>query len=350
MERKLLIAPLLILLALIAAGPVAAQSTAAVTAFIELPKEAQYFVGDPVELKLTVTHPADHHVIFPELEEEWGEFILKDQSAPLIVDNNDGTKSTTQILDARLFQPGTFDTPPLSLTVADGAGQLLEVLVPTASVTITSVLVEGDTELRDIKPQADLPYANLLPWLVAGALIIVLAILITIWRRRRQQYALVEADNRMPHEVALDELAAIRALSLPDEGRFKKHYTLVSETVRTYMGSTYRFPVLERTTGEIHTSLRSTAVPPTVAREFLSLLDESDLVKFSKFKPSVSDADQMLALAFTIVEETKPVFIESEPPSMNGKQDLLETKTILNSSSNTGVLGNGKYRQSEVKA
>ena len=116
------------------------------------------------------------------------------------------------------------------------------------------------------------------------------------------------------------------------------------------MGSTYRFPVLERTTGEIHTSLRSTAVPPTVAREFLSLLDESDLVKFSKFKPSVSDAYQTLALAFTIVEETKPVFIESEPPSMNGKQDLLEPKTILTSSSNTGVFGNGKYRQSEVKA
>jgi len=350
MDRKLLIAPLLILLALIAAGPLAAQSIADVSASIELPQEAHYFVGDQVELKLTVTHPADHHVIFPELEEEWGAFILKDQSAPLTADNVDGTKSTTQILDARLFQPGTFDTPPLSLTVADGAGQLIEVLVPTASVTIASVLIEGDTELRDIKPQAELPFTNLLPWLVAGGLIVVSVILIVIWRRRRQQKALVEVDNRMPHEVALDELAAIRALSLPDQGRFKKHYTLVSETVRTYVGKTYRFPVLERTTAEIHTSLRKTAVPPTVAREFLSLLEESDLVKFSKFKPSASDAYQTLALAFTIVEETKPVFVEPDPPSKNGKHNLEETKPNLNPIRNTGISDNGELQHSEVKA
>ena len=108
MDRKLLIAPLLILLALIAAGPVAAQSTADVTAFIELRQEAQYFVGDQVELKLTVTHPADHHVIFPELEEEWGEFILKDQSAPLTVDNDNGTKFYNWCAIAYPFCRGKF--------------------------------------------------------------------------------------------------------------------------------------------------------------------------------------------------------------------------------------------------
>lgn len=350
MNKKLLLVPVLFLLALIAAGSVAAQSASEVTAVFELPQETQLLVGDPVELKLVVSHPADHHVIFPELEEEWGQFTVKNQSNPETVDNGDGTKSTTQILDVRLFQPGTFDTPPLLVTVADGSGQLLELPVPSASVTISSVLVEGDTELRDIKPQANLPYANILPWLIAGGIVVALMIVVIVWIRRRKQQDQLEVDNRLPHEVALDQLASIRALNLPENGRFKQHYTLVSETVRTYMGKTFHFPVLERTTAEIQTSLKTTAVPPTVAREFLTLLEESDLVKFSKFKPGVNDAYRSLALAFTIVEETKPVFTEPETPSKNGKQNLEETIATVNPGGITGTSENGKLQQTEVKA
>ena len=36
-----------------------------------------------------------------------------------------------------------------------------------ASNRIGAVLVEGDSQLRDIKPQAELPYLNLLPWIIA---------------------------------------------------------------------------------------------------------------------------------------------------------------------------------------
>ena len=107
-------------------------------------------------------------IILPELEADWGEFVVVSQSPPATVDNTDGTKTTSQVIDARLFAPGEFSTPPTPITVVDGSGGLGEVIAPPAPIVVTSVLVEGDTNLRDIKPQAELPYSNPLPWIVGG--------------------------------------------------------------------------------------------------------------------------------------------------------------------------------------
>jgi hypothetical protein len=68
-------------------------------------------------------------------------------------------------------------------------------------------------------------------------------------------------------------------LGLPESGHFKEHYTLVSDCIRVYMERTFQIPVLERTTSEIRSSLKGTAITPDVSRKFLFLLDESDLVK-----------------------------------------------------------------------
>ncbi len=72
------------------------------------------------------------------------------------------------VYDTRLFAPGAFVTPPLAYTVTDGTGNLFEFTAQPVSVNVTSVLVEGDTELRDIKPQAEIPAATWLYLLVGG--------------------------------------------------------------------------------------------------------------------------------------------------------------------------------------
>ena len=48
--------------------------------------------------------------------------------------------------------------------------------------------------------------------------------------------------------------------------------------------------MLERTTAEVETGLRNSALPPEIAGQTISLLDVSDLVKFSKFRPDVASA------------------------------------------------------------
>ena len=348
MNNKLLLIPFLVLTGLLLlVGPAAAQENLPVEAMIIVP-EGALTIGDPVELTISVNHPAGYHVIMPELDEKWGDFVVISQSAPATVDNGDGTETTSQTVDARLFRPGAFETEPLTLTVTDGAGQIAEVIAPAATVNIASVLVEGDSELRDIKPQAELPFVTLWPWLVAGALG-ALGLVAFAWFRRRNRLAVEFVDPRLPHEAALDELARIEGLALPAAGRFKEHYTLVSDCTRLYVEKTYAFPVLERTTGEIQANLKTTAMPIGVARRFVNLLDESDLVKFSKFKPDIASANRLLAEARWIVIETKPV--TEQEPSGNGADvsgDL--TKTHHQPETYPELAMNGQNQHTEVSA
>ena len=265
-------------------------------------------VGDPIRLTLSVTHAADQTVISPQLESNWGDFIVHSQAPAETVTNADGTKTTSQVIDVRLFAPGTFTTPPLPITISDSGGQLSEVTAPPASLIVNSVLVEGDTELRDIKPQAELPTTNLLPWIIGGILIAGAIGGAALWMRRRKSSLVQGAiDNRLPHEVALDELERIGKLGLPESRHFKEHYTLVSDCIRVYMERTFQIPVLERTTSEIRYRLKATAIQPDVSQMFVFLLDECDLVKFSKFTPDTASAIQLLETGRQIVAATKPV-------------------------------------------
>jgi hypothetical protein len=348
MKKKLLLMPILVLAGImLLVGPAAAQENLPVEATVIVP-DGELAVGDPIELAISVTHPADYHIIMPELDKNWGDFVVMSQSPPATVSNDDGTETTTQIVDARLFSPGAFDTVPLVLAATDGAGQIAEVTAPPATVNIASILVEGDSELRDIKPQAELPFVSLWPWLVAGTLA-ALMIGAFVWFRRRKRLSVVEADPRLPYEVALDELARIQHLGLPAGGRYKEHYTLVSDCTRLYVEKTYGFPVLERTTGEIQAGLKATAVRTDVARRFVDLLDESDLVKFSKFKPDVASAQRLLAEARWIVEETRPVIVEE--PAGNGSK-ISGGSQIANHQSEAyrDLALNGKNQHTEVSA
>ena len=343
MNKKLFFTPLLIIIiALLMVGAAAAQEP--ITATITNDTTA-LTVGDPVNLTVAVNHPAGYHVIMPELEPAWGEFVIKSQTPAVTVDNGNGAQTTSWVIDARLFAPGDYATPPLSLTITDGSGQLSEVSAASIPVTIQSVLVEGDTNLRDIKPQAEMPFINWLPWILGGLL---LAVSVGgagwWWKRRQARLALAAIDNRRPHEIALDELDRIEQMGLAANGRFKEHYTLVSDTIRRYMEHTVNVPVMERTTGEIQKSLRTAKVDLNVAQQFIAFLNESDLIKFSTFKPDVDSANQLIAQARHIVAATTPIVIS---PADIDRQDK---QTPASPTGGTRFSANGQLKKAEVSA
>ena len=226
----------MLIIALLMVGAAGAQGEVTATVLgPENPYSAT--VGDPLELTLVVTHPAGYQVIAPELGEQWGDFIIRSQSPATTAANGDGTKTTIIVLDARLFAPGEFSTPPLPVTVTDGAGQLMEVTADPAPVTITSVLVEGDTELRDIKPQTETAVYESAALagrrLAAGPRWPAAATGSGSGARRAWRWPRWTIACRI--EVALDELERIARLGLPEQKRFKEHYSMVTDTVRLYL-------------------------------------------------------------------------------------------------------------------
>lgn len=319
MLKTSLQALMLIALLLLAVAPAAAQGDGPVTATVSAP-DGQFTVGDPIPLTLALTHPAAYQAILPTLPDAWGDFVVVSQSPATVVDNADGSATTTMLIDARLFEPGAFDTPALEVIVTDGQGGLQQVLAAPAAVSIVSVLQEGDTNLRDIKPQAALPMPAAWPWIAAGLAAMAVVAAVVRQARRREKLAV---DSRQAHEVALDGLRIVEGLRLPEQGRFKEHYTLVSDTVRVYVERRFGVPALERTTAEIRPDLARTAMAPEVSALLIAFLQESDLVKFSKWTPDVASANQLLIHGRMIIEATKPELAAEpagQPPAKQRQQ------------------------------
>jgi hypothetical protein len=305
-KRYLIPGLMMILLAALVFGMKEVQAQDIIAATLNTEAE-NLTVGDPIRLTLSVTHAADQTVILPQLESDWGDFIVHSQAPAETITNPDETKTTSQVIDVRLFATGTFTTPPLTVKISDSSGQISEVTAEPISLVINSVLVAGDPELRDIKPQAELPYTNLTPWIIAGMVIVGVLGAAVIWRRKRQtSLDHVIVDPRLPHDVALEELQRIGKMGLPESGRYKEHYSLVSDCMRIYVERTLQTPVMERTTSEIRSGLRDTIIPSEVSQQLLALLDECDLVKFSEITPDAASAYQLLEIGRQIVADTKP--------------------------------------------
>jgi hypothetical protein len=296
--------------------------------------QTELTVGDPVQLTLAVTRPAGSQVIIPKLDQQWGQFEVQSQAPVTTVANPDGTQTTTQIITVTLFDLGAFDTPALPLTISTGQGQVTEETVPPVSLTVTPTRAQDDTALKDIRPQADLKVPSQWP-LLAAALLAVLAAAGGGWwlyRRWRGQPLFGAMANRPAYQVAFTELARITQLRLPEQGRFKEHYTLVTDCLRNYLEQQFNLQVFERTTFELKTILRGSVLSADQTRQILDLFADSDLVKFAKVTPELDEAYVLIERARHLVEITRPAPEVSDDEKLKqtlGPQQAHQTAEVL---------------------
>jgi hypothetical protein len=314
-----LISLLLLLLLWVGQGYAFQTTDADVDFYVVLREEAKPFtVGDRITLRLEVKHPAGTKVELPQLEEEWGNFEVIEQTTPETTRSSDGTAITGKNIVISLFEPGQYETPRLLVTHQKEDGSVEELAAPIIPLEIQSVLVEGDTELRDLKPQAILPVPPLWPWLLAAfmALSLVLGAVVGtglwLYHRRRKREMLLDLppgpviDPRPPEVIAYAELDRIAALDLPAQNQIKEHYSLVTDCLRHYIEGRYQIPALEQTTSELKTSFSIALIASEIVRKFLNIFQEGDLVKFARYRPQPQDAYSLLDRARNLIRTTTP--------------------------------------------
>jgi hypothetical protein len=285
--------------------------------YVESPEGGQPLtVGDQITLRLEINHPPDSRVVLPQVEEQWDAFKVVEQSSPEIVENEDGTLTTGKTIVVTVFQPGQFQTPTLVVTHRKPDESVEELAAPVVQINITSVLTE-DLDLRDLKAQAALPLPAIWPYVVGGLLLTMLVLgsmagaALWYYHRWRQKMApglglTPVVDPRPPQVIAHAELDRIEALNLPAQNMFKEHYTLVSNCLRTYIEGVYQIPALEQTTTEVRHGFWRLAVPVREMSGFMTILSESDLVKFARFKPQPGDSAALIGNARAVIDATTP--------------------------------------------
>lgn len=196
-------------------------------------------------------------------------------------------------------QAGEYVIPAFTIAcrTADGAKQ--QVNVPATSIFV----LHPNTGNIDIA--TDYRYF-LLPAIVAALMLLtgIAVFLFLRYRKPRVRRPEIAAPPLPPGELARQELAEIQALRLPSKGEFKRYYTLISETVRKFLGAEFGFPVIERTTEEVLQDIQQRDVPEPVKAQTGQFLREADLVKFAKYLPLLEEADAAMTQAMTIVEQS----------------------------------------------
>jgi hypothetical protein len=324
------IKPITVFLLIVAllAGTALAQGETEVIVSAEVDHDT-ITVGDRIVYTVRAEHDKDLVVDFPQLASAWGDFEVLSQR-PLRPGTSQGQVVTGKEYVITAFTVGEHTTPSLRVSYLDREGQTQEVETDPIHITVTSVLTstEGVTstlDIRDLKPQAELPRDwSWLLWAGLAGLALALAVLALLWflarRRKRAGAAAPTAvvDLRPPEEIAYEELERIAGLQLVEQGRFKEHYTLTADCLRRYAEGIYGIPAMDRTTEEFYADLRRARVDGQQVRLFKDFLDESDLVKFAKYVPPVEEAQEAVPRAWHIVDVTKPVRVDEGLPETEG--------------------------------
>ena len=303
--------------ALVSALPSIAQAQANQLSVVLVAEDRQITVGDPLVLTISAVYPDGYHVIFPRLPQQWGSFEVRSQTPQATIVNEDLTRTAKQVLKVVLFAPGDHPTPEFSVSFRGPDGGIVERSVRPTIVHVTSVLEPEDQELRDIKSQADISVPSLWPWTLGATTLGILGLAaFALWRRRSTFGAVATdwVDPRTPFQVAMDQLDHVEELDLPTEGRFKEHYRLVTDAVRGYLYQEFNLTAPDRTTTETELALSTSAVPTSEGREIVEVLQDGDLVKFTKVVPGQHSSWEVVHRTRALIQAIRPQ--EPEPDTL----------------------------------
>ena len=275
-------------------------------------------IGDLVTYSIIVTHEAEVQVELPELGANLGAFEIRDYTVYEPVSQN--TKSIAQFdYIISTFEVGEFEIPPLSFFYSFPPDSTKHVLkTRKLKILVESLKPSEEGDIRGIKDPLVLP-RNYRKWIIWGSIgfasLILACALFYIWRRKRAGKGLLPekiVPARPAHEIALEELTAIKESSLLQEGKVKEFYVQISEVIRRYVEGRYFIVAMELTTFELIENLQRSEISAEEIEMFHEFLITCDLVKFAKYKPTSAKNSANLDEAFEIVERTKLVYEEPE--------------------------------------
>ena len=197
------------------------------------------------------------------------------------------------------FSPGILPVPGLRFR-ATGSGTFAPVSiverVPMTKLIVVNVLTPADSAkgLRDVHGPLAAPWWERVPWRwVLGGLALLALVIVLVWLTRRRKPAPVVAAapvRRDPMAEALAGLGALRALHLPEHGRFAEHAFRLGQILRRYLEATVTLARPGDTTPELIAHLRGAGLAPDDLQRLTALLRVWDRVKFAREPFTVDEA------------------------------------------------------------
>lgn len=270
-------------------------------------------LGDQTVLRISAEMPVNAQVAFPVLADTLSSkvrIVSEGQADTLLDKNNPGSRLISKSYVITAFDAGVQVVPALVFKSGDK-----DYATEALPLEVKAVAVDTTKGIYDIKQPLAVSYSfwdwlhDNWHWLLLG-LVPVLA-LIGAWyyfRKVKKPVAVVEkAVPVLPaHVLAMDQLNALRAKKLWEQGEVKAYYSEMTDIIRVYLEKRYNIDAMEQTSDEILTGLQSAVIPDgsrTALREILLL---SDLVKFAKALPVATENELSMEQAIGFISDTQP--------------------------------------------
>ncbi len=165
-----------------------------------------------------------------------------------------------------------------------------------------------------------------LPAIYLGILaLILIAVSIYLLDRARKGKPVVRFIRRKkvlpPHMQAIEEIERIKAERKWAEEDSKEYYTMLTDTLRTYIQNRYGFNAMEMTSMQIIERLMQENDGHSLD-ELREIFNTADLVKFAKFSTQINENDANLVAAVEYINQTK---VEPDPNAKPEPEVVRET-------------------------
>jgi hypothetical protein len=265
-------------------------------------------VGDQFHLTVSVTHGQAEQVHWPD-SLKLAPFELLGRATPPPTNEGDRVTSTLE-LTLTVFQLGDLDLPSIPVVV-EGGGRSDTLATDAWKVTVRSVGVAQDSDIRDVKGPLSIPrnWWTLVPWILGGLALVAGGYWLyrRYWRREARAEAVRPSPQFPPHWIAHQALDDLERSDLLSRGQVKEYYDRASDIVRRYFEDRYQVAALEMATTEVLDGLQNVDMEPDTLDEVRRFLDTCDLVKFAKLIPSPETCRELVPAARHIVDATKLV-------------------------------------------
>lgn len=270
-------------------------------------------IADRLRLELEVRVGEEFEVRLPEFGDKLDQFGIVDYRSPTprLVEQDMTLYRKSYVLEP--FLSGEYKIPAMKVIFwkkGEAEEKKHEMESEPLDVSVKSLIPEKVAELtiEEIVPPMDIP-APAVDWLY---LIIGVGILsaggiagFVLWQRKRGKS--VEAVRRAAHEIAYDELEALLAEKLVEQGEPKSFYLRLSNILCHYIEDRFGLRAPERTTEEFLMDLRSTDVLVPSHKELLKkFLQHCDMVKFAEHQPGNEEIQGTFDACKQFIADTEP--------------------------------------------
>ena len=282
-------------------------------------------IGEQIEYKISVQAPADAAVVFPEGQTFGALEMVKTNPTDTLKEAGKFRLEKAYYLTQ--FDEGKYTIPQQKIQISHKDFYTDSLLVEVHNVAVDTL----KQPLYDAKPIAEVTSpssSHLWLWIVGiVALLLTVAALYFFVFRKKKLSAEEERKKLPPFERAIQDLKDLQNSKYLIESQHKAYYTRLTDIVKEYLEDEVHILAKESTTDELLAKINDLQqtgklhLSEETINNLKRVLQNADLVKFAKSKPSDNNAEYDRETIENVVIKTQEAIPVIQPEDQINEQN-----------------------------